>query len=1308
MGAHLVKIDNAREMAFIQKKLTESSWLGLNDRGIQDHWVWQDQESAMYTNWALGKPEHSGETFGKHCAVVLTGDAKGLWSNVECSQERAYICEKKTGLATTPGGTSLIPLASIKCGLFWEDDPLSDFCYQFNTNTLSWSEALLQCQHNGGELASVASLEEQQYVAGRAHTIPDMRYFWLGASALGEEDGWIWSDGNPFAFLNWGADMIESRSNARCMEMDALSGSWLKEECQNRRGYVCKKKGNVSKATPIPVNTTTTPTTPGYPSCSGDWARFGRHCYKTFEDQRTWTSAKNTCRRQGGDLVSILNEDENNFVSGFAGGAHVNPVEVWTGLNDRRIVNQFEWTDDSTVTFTRWQSREPNNHLGKELCVSLYTTGTNTGKWQDADCAQLLPYICKKPATIITSMDKVPPVWQRGCSELFLRIHKTGALGVHKSEYDENLTGANRGSCYIVSEKGASWSDARHTCNSTGGTLLTINDQVEQAYISAKLSSMVANSEYWIGLSNVNDGIYVWDSDTRVLFTNWDKKHTGNDIDRCVAITKSPRNTGEWSGRACSETIPFICEYSRGDYATTTPAPTTPPPAKCPNQYSFSEYGDFCYKMEYLHGFRKRTWFEAIDHCKMLGGELASFHSEAQLKGAIRTQAGRRDPYWIGLSRPSKDSGYTWVDRTAVDFVYWAAGEPNDHNGQESCVELDRSSGRWYDSNCYARRSIICQFRKGDPIYNTKSTIRPTPAPQCGSDEKWRAHKDHCYFLSSGYGVWDKTWHDARKYCMQNGGNLASVHDLDENNFLMGETSKWYPSEKLYWIGLNELDLESYKWSDGTPTNFISWDVGEPNDFEGGEKCVSYYALTGHWVDENCGLRHKFICKRHKDSSTTATPTPTTPRTGTCPPGFEGPIGNKCYFLQGTIEDSNTLKNWSNALSACPNNATLASVTNAMEAAFLATLLKDKFPVDFWIGLKKYSYQKYKWIDNFNVEFVYWDNGEPRGWDDCISVSSASLSAGGWRVRDCNLRLGYVCQAWIDTVYPTPLPSLSPSHCPLGYSSFGDACYQVTSHMTWEQAKATCERRQDTLVSVTDGFEQAFVVLLTQKERPEPIWLGLTRKGAMYYWLDGWPVDYINWESSEPTRGDMERCVALMPNGRWNDTDCSAEIKAVCKRTTATAPSTVVNPPGTCFDDKHWFGFGAYCYLIDGKKFGGWATANFDCYKHGASLASVESQAEMDFLMKMITQERANSRDLWLGLWRKPDGSFVWHDKTPFNYANWLDGEPSTEARKECVQMSPETGKWKCLLRPPQLRLAGTGGTLEILHVIRIDIQGAS
>ncbi|XP_023932856.1 C-type mannose receptor 2-like [Lingula anatina] len=281
-----------------------------------------------------------------------------------------------------PNNKIIPALASVKCGLFWEDDPLSDFCYQFNTNTLSWSEALLQCQHNGGELASVPSLEEQQYIAGRAHTIPDMRYFWLGASALGEEDGWIWSDGNPFAFLNWGADMIESRSNARCMEMDALSGSWLKEECQNRRGYVCKKKGNVSKATPIPVNTTTTPTTPGYPSCSGDWARFGRHCYKIFDDQRTWTSAKDTCRRQGGDLVSILNEDENNFVSGFAGGSHVNPVEVWTGLNDRRIVNQFEWTDDSAVTFTCWQSREPNNHLGKELCVSLYTTGTNVSDYQ--------------------------------------------------------------------------------------------------------------------------------------------------------------------------------------------------------------------------------------------------------------------------------------------------------------------------------------------------------------------------------------------------------------------------------------------------------------------------------------------------------------------------------------------------------------------------------------------------------------------------------------------------------------------------------------------------------------------------------------------------------------------------------------------------------------------------------------------------------------------------------------------------------------------------------------------------------------
>lgn len=44
----------------------------------------------------------------------------------------------------------------------------------------------------------------------------------------------------------------------------------------------------------------------------------------------------------------------------------------WIGLNDRQIDNRFQWTDGSTVTYTNWNTNEPNNYFNRnEDCVEI-------------------------------------------------------------------------------------------------------------------------------------------------------------------------------------------------------------------------------------------------------------------------------------------------------------------------------------------------------------------------------------------------------------------------------------------------------------------------------------------------------------------------------------------------------------------------------------------------------------------------------------------------------------------------------------------------------------------------------------------------------------------------------------------------------------------------------------------------------------------------------------------------------------------------------------------------------------------------
>ncbi|XP_013379605.1 macrophage mannose receptor 1-like [Lingula anatina] len=1113
--AYLVKVDDVREMSFISGKLVSSSWIGINDRETEGQWVWHDNTVATYNNWAPDKPDNVDSGSEAHCGTVLFGNAKGLWDDVRCNEHRAYICEKTIASFTA------------KCGMFWEDDSFSEYCYQVNVGTLSWDEARLQCQHNGGDLASVTSLREQQYIAGKIGAISDMRYYWLGGNDLRYQNVWTWNDGAAFAYLNWAKGHPNSEQRKDCMEIDASKTEWKSEDCRQRRGYICKKKGHVTVTT-----STVTTVDIGYPYCTDGWKHNDQSCYKVVKDKKQWSLAINACRREGGDLVSILSANENNFVSSLTGEMGYDPKEIWLGLNSKRMFNQYEWTDDSVVTFTSWKEREPSGHHGNGQCVSLLTTAEDIGKWKNNDCDQWLPFICKK---IATHMVSPPTVMYDGCNKT--------AVGY-------------RGSCYTVSNTIATWTEAGRLCNGSGGYLLALNNHLEQAYISGLIGNKATDTEYWIGLSKGSvESSYKWlTKNSQSTFTNWNKFHTGNEEYVCVAVSKTPDITGEWVDRKCSQRKLFICEYPRAGYVGDTP--TTPSVSyECPEGWGWREFGDFCYKRYHHRG--GYSWYEGRDHCRTIGGDLASFHSEIHLwnasdvsKYALRSP----DIFWIGLSKPDKKTSHIWSDGSALDFTYWKDGEPNDHNGQEDCVEMNRHLGRWSDVNCYASRGVLCQLRKGDPLLTTVTATSPTPASQCGSDSKWFAYKDYCYTVSQSYGTNEVvSWQDARGQCLQSGGDLASIHDSDENDFVLYIASHKSFASK-YWIGLNELDLENYKWSDGTATDYTSWSLNEPNDLHGGQKCVIFITETGHWSDENCGEALSYICKKHKDSSTTATPTPTPVIHGQCPVGFHG-IGNKCYLIQGDGTDVSTLKNWTEAIDACAalnSKYTLASITNPLEEALVTTLLKGK-TVDFWLGISmfwvgtRHRMRKFQWTDNTKVDFLYWDHGEPNGqsygadMENCVSISTKTLSVGHWQDRKCAIRMGYVCQAWKDPTLTTQAPTQATTSCPLGYLSFGDACYQMTSPMTWEVAKVTCERQQDTLVSIMDGYEQAFLMLVTQQP-PQPIWLGIYRNGSTYQWVDGWPVDYLNWASIAPIGIDPSKCIALMPGGRWNDMPCTANL----------------------------------------------------------------------------------------------------------------------------------------------------------------------
>lgn len=90
--------------------------------------------------------------------------------------------------------------------------------------------------------------------------------------------------------------------------------------------------------------------------CEDGKSYFDGYCYWFNANYVNWHDARDDCFNNGGWLVDINSDEENDFVYDLSGGN-----VVWIGLNDEATEGEFEWAGGQTGTYRNWNGGEPNN-----------------------------------------------------------------------------------------------------------------------------------------------------------------------------------------------------------------------------------------------------------------------------------------------------------------------------------------------------------------------------------------------------------------------------------------------------------------------------------------------------------------------------------------------------------------------------------------------------------------------------------------------------------------------------------------------------------------------------------------------------------------------------------------------------------------------------------------------------------------------------------------------------------------------------------------------------------------------------------
>ncbi|XP_044179085.1 uncharacterized protein LOC114946811 isoform X1 [Acropora millepora] len=1074
--------------------------------------------------------------------------------------------------------------------------------------------------------------------------------------------------------------------------------------------------------------------------CPTGWYGFGNSCY-LFRVRSlnvrglNWDNARSYCLSYNGDLVSVSNRSEMDFIKTKTSKA--GREYFWIGLNDRRKENVFVWSDGTPYNksiYSNWYPNEPND-IGGEDCVELFPA-----QWNDNSCMKEKSYICERPKGLPmpTFSPGIPP-------PTFAPIACPFGWVYYGS------------SCYLFSDVRKKWVDAKTTCRQLGGTLLKIDDANEQHFISWKLAKFWKTN--WIGLTDSSvEGRYRWESDNSpVNYTNWARGEPNDygGVEDCISVYGGG-STGLWNDDYCDSEHYYICEKVNGRNI-------------CP--INWRNFGDFCYKFN-VHGALHKTWIESEKVCKTFSNssELISIGSEAEQRFLLAQLKGMRivRPVWLGLNDVKIEGRYTWSDGSIVKYRNWEVNQPpiGIIGRLSDCTVIDPRTvnGTWSSTLCYGLRGYVCKRKLGagqcnSPFGMEDGSIGDNDIIASSSfNDSSRASQARLHLTSdnSTAGAWCAAQNKVGEYIQIDLGVVRQIQHLalqgrPESSDFVKTLYLRYGNNGLDFNNYGENATVKYKTLTGNSNSRTISNIVLPESINA--RFIRIYPVT--WSSRICLRTEVYGCAAQGSSNK-------------CGIGWEVGPDNTCYQI-----NADHGKIWADARATClSRKGDLVSITSSRERNWLNNRLRavSSWSNYFWIGLNDRDMSSlFYWSDGSPYSLRAWYPGAPSDYSSknlkaCVKMYTSSV--GYWMDASCGEYRPYVCKRrmappdgkkfpvtgnWISgTNYYWPLNELvdndtkalgtipgtvygnvnKTSGFPLGrdtlhFSSFGayldvgpfpaeciidpsQCIYGLTVSFVVQFEDSAQNWTRDTLVVDTIGGKimrkgnpgfavyvannRLYVTVVTRKNNwtvSESLITGdMVWQHVLFSWhMEKGLVLHLNGTQSVPLRhgtssvSSGSRSVSLTVGSKTTQPSLGGfriRSLAVWERALSVEEVRMIYLAelGSC--QTGWKAFGQNCYQVSSNK-KSWIQARLACANQRADLVSIHSPVEQAHIALQVGPYGLNA-EAWIGLNdRTMEGVFLWSDRSAVDYINWDKMNSHYSWRfKDCASVKKDNeGRWR-------------------------------